>query len=297
MKKQMIFKGVGTALITPFKNGRIDFSALEALIEKQIEAKVSALVIGGTTGEAATLSDVERYMLFEFAREKSAERVKLIFGTGTNDTKAAIRHTKRAEEIGCDGVLVVTPYYNKGTYSGVTKHYEEIAGATSLPVILYNVPSRTGVNLTLPQLERLSETENIVAIKEAGDSMDKYISLSGLTDRLALYAGNDSQIYTTLALGGDGVISVLSNLFPRLAVEICDSFFRGEAEKARRLQINALPLISALFAETNPAPIKYAMSRLGLCENNLRLPLAPVSEVSERIIDTAFESGFIKDFA
>ncbi len=297
MKKQMIFKGVGTALITPFKNGRIDFSALEALIEKQIEAKVSALVIGGTTGEAATLSDVERYMLFEFAREKSAERVKLIFGTGTNDTKAAIRHTKRAEEIGCDGVLVVTPYYNKGTYSGVTKHYEEIAGVTSLPVILYNVPSRTGVNLTLPQLERLSETENIVAIKEAGDSMDKYISLSGLTDRLALYAGNDSQIYTTLALGGDGVISVLSNLFPRLAVEICDSFFRGEAEKARRLQINALPLISALFTETNPAPIKYAMSRLGLCENNLRLPLAPVSEVSERIIDIALESGFIKDFA
>ena len=296
MKKEMIFKGVGTALITPFKNGRIDFNALEGIIEKQIEAKVAALIIGGTTGEAATLSDVERYTLFEFAREKANGRAKIVFGTGTNDTRAAVRHTKRAEEIGCDGVLVVTPYYNKGTFRGVTRHYEEIAAATSLPVILYNVPQRTGVNLTIGQLEELCKTENVVAIKEAGDSMDRYVSLSALTGSLGLYAGNDSQIYTTLALGGLGVISVLSNVLPRLAVEICDRFFAGDYEKARELQLGALPLISALFAETNPAPVKYAMAKLGLCENELRLPLMTVSESSEKVVDSALESDLIRGF-
>jgi len=293
MKKQMIFKGVGTALITPFKNGRIDFTALERIIEKQIEARVSALIIGGTTGEAATLSDIERYNLFEFTREKTGGRTKLIFGTGTNDTKAAVRHTRRAEEIGCDGVLVVTPYYNKGTFRGVERHYTEIAGATELPVILYNVPSRTGVNLTLSQLEKLSEINNIIAIKEAGDSMDRYVSLAALGESLGLYAGNDSQIYTTLALGGLGVISVLSNVCPALAVEICESFFRGDYNKSRELQIKALPLIFALFTETNPAPVKYAMHRLGLCENELRLPLMNVSEESQEKIDAALEA--IKD--
>ena len=296
MKKEMIFKGVGTALITPFKNGRIDFNALEGIIEKQIEAKVAALIIGGTTGEAATLSDVERYTLFEFAREKANGRAKIVFGTGTNDTRAAVRHTKRAEEIGCDGVLVVTPYYNKGTFRGVTRHYEEIAAATSLPVILYNVPQRTGVNLTIGQLEELCKTENVVAIKEAGDSMDRYVSLSALTGSLGLYAGNDSQIYTTLALGGLGVISVLSNVLPRLAVEICDRFFAGEYNKAKELQLKALPLISALFTETNPAPVKYAMSRLGLCENELRLPLMTASESTEKCVDSALESDLIRGF-
>lgn len=293
MKKQMIFKGVGTALITPFKNGRIDFTALERIIEKQIEARVSALIIGGTTGEAATLSDIERYNLFEFTREKTGGRTKLIFGTGTNDTKAAVRHTRRAEEIGCDGVLVVTPYYNKGTFRGVERHYTEIAGATELPVILYNVPSRTGVNLTLSQLEALSKINNVAAIKEAGDSMDRYVSLAALGESLGLYAGNDSQIYTTLALGGLGVISVLSNVCPALAVEICESFFRGDYNKSRELQIKALPLIFALFCETNPAPVKYAMHRLGLCENELRLPLMNVSEESQEKIDAALEA--IKD--
>ena len=189
MKKQTIFKGCGTALITPFKNGRIDFRALEEIIEKQIEAKIPAIIIGGTTGEAATLSDMERYTLFEFAREKTVERVKLIFGTGTNDTRAAVRHTKRAEMIGCDGVLVVTPYYNKGTFNGVKRHYEEIASSTELPVILYNVPSRTGVNLTENQLRELSKIDNIVALKEAGDSMDRYVSLAAMGDTLGLYAG------------------------------------------------------------------------------------------------------------
>lgn len=296
MKKQIVFKGVGTALITPFKNGRIDFLSLEHIIENQIKAKIPALIIGGTTGEAATLSDVERYTLFEFTREKTAGRVKLIFGTGTNDTRAAVRHTKRAEEIGCDGVLVVTPYYNKGTYAGVTRHYEEIAKSTSLPIILYNVPSRTGVNLTESQLLTLSAYENVTAIKEAGDSMDRYVSLSALSGSLGLYAGNDSQIYTTLALGGLGVISVLSNVLPRLAVKISESFFTGEYKKALMLQQKSLALISALFAETNPAPVKYAMQKLGLCENELRLPLMPVSKETENAIDKVLGSEFIQGY-
>lgn len=296
MKKQMIFKGVGTALITPFKNGRIDFTALERIIEKQIEAKISALIIGGTTGEAATLSDVERYTLFEFTREKTRGLIKLIFGTGTNDTKAAIRHTRRAEEIGCDGILVVTPYYNKGTFRGVERHYTEIAEATDLPVILYNVPSRTGVNLTLSQLEKLSEINNIIAIKEAGDSMDRYVSLSTLTDGLGIYAGNDSQIYSNLALGGIGVISVLSNVAPKLAVEIYESYAKGESKKSLWLQGMALPLINFLFAETNPSPIKYAMSKVGLCENQMRLPLAPVTKETEKVIDSALAADFLKAY-
>ena len=289
MKKQPIFKGIGTALITPFWRGKIDFLALEKIIEMQIEAGVGALIVGGTTGEAATLTDIERYTLFEFTREKVNGRTKLIFGTGTNDTKAAIRHTKKAEAIGCDGVLVVTPYYNKGTFGGVAMHYSEIAAATSLPIILYNVPSRTGVNLTDGQLSRLSEIENIVAIKEAGDSMDKYVATAAIGERLGLYAGNDTQIYTTLSLGGLGVISVLSNLMPRLCVDIYESFERGDYNRAREIQFSALPLICALFSETNPAPIKYAMYKAGLCENELRLPLTPVTEETERRIDGAIK--------
>ena len=297
MKKQPIFRGVGTALITPFKNGKIDFAALGSLIEKQIEGGCAALVIGGTTGEAATLGDIERYTLFEFAKDKVAGRVKLIFGTGTNDTRAAVRHTRRAETIGCDGILSVTPYYNKGTENGIVRHYEEISKSTALPIILYNVPSRTGVNLSFSQLERLMKYENIVAIKEAGDSMDRYVSLSSYSDEFGIYAGNDSQIYTTLALGGLGVISVLSNPYPRLATDICKSFDSGNADYSRHLQTKALPLIRALFCETNPAPVKYAMQRLGLCENELRLPLSPISEKSEREIECAMESEFIRNYA
>ncbi len=296
MKKQTVFSGVGTALITPFKNGKIDFSSLSSIIDKQIESGISALIIGGTTGEAATLSDIERYTLFEFAREKTAGRVKLILGTGTNDTRAAVRHTKRAEAIGCDGVLVVTPYYNKGTEKGIVRHYEQISDSTSLPIILYNVPSRTGVNLAFSQLDILAKRENIVAIKEAGDSIDRYVSLAAYGESLGIYAGNDSQIYTTLALGGLGVISVLSNALPRLAVDICDKFQKGDIEGSRRLQLSSLSLISALFCETNPAPVKYAMHRLGLCENSLRLPLYPISADSQSKIDAAMRDEIIKEY-
>jgi 4-hydroxy-tetrahydrodipicolinate synthase len=285
MKKKEIFRGTATALITPFHDGEIDFDCLGRLIDRQIGAGIDALVIGGTTAEAATLSDKERYRLYEFAKERIGGRTKLIFGTGTNDTRVALRHSKFAEGVGCDGLLLVTPYYNKGTEGGIEKHYLSIAESVNLPTLLYNVPSRTGVNLGFNLISRLAEHPNIVGIKEASDSTDRLVTLAAMTDKIALYSGNDSQIFPTLALGGSGVISVVSNLMPRETKELTDAFLGGDTERARKIQFDLLPLISSLFLETNPAPVKYAMSRLGLCSGELRLPLYEVRESTKAKID------------
>ena len=282
--KEIIFKGCATALVTPFSGGKIDYSALERLIDVQIKAGVGALVIGGTTGEAATLSDRERYTLFEFSAERVNKKVPLIFGTGTNDTRVAIEHTKAAARIGCDGALVVTPYYNKGTEEGIYSHYMKLANATELPIIVYNVPSRTGVNLGLGLLSRLAECERIVGIKEASDSAERLVNLAAFGDALPLYAGNDSAAYTVLALGGKGVISVASNLYPEKLSQLCQSFFAGEYETAKALQLELLPLIGALFAETNPSPVKYAMSLLGICNSEVRLPLSEPRESTKEML-------------
>ena len=289
MKKTMIFRGAATALITPMKNGEIDYTALSDIIERQINGGISALVIGGTTGEAATLSDTERYELYTYTRDAVGGRVKIIFGTGTNDTRVAIRHTENASRIGCDGVLVVTPYYNKGTYRGVTEHYKSIASASDLPVILYNVPTRTGVNLTMNQLYELAKCENIVGIKEASDSADRLVELSALCDDLYLYAGNDSQTYTTLSLGGAGVISVVSNLYPERISAICQRFFDGDRDGALSEQKRLLGFTKAMFAETNPSPIKYAMSLAGLCTDEVRLPLYTPENSTRELIKTEME--------
>lgn len=289
MKKTMIFRGAATALITPMKNGEIDYTALSDIIERQIKGGISALVIGGTTGEAATLSDTERYELYTYTRDAVGGRVKIIFGTGTNDTRVAIRHTENASRIGCDGVLVVTPYYNKGTYRGVTEHYKSIASASDLPVILYNVPTRTGVNLTMNQLYELAKCENIVGIKEASDSADRLVELSALCDDLYLYAGNDSQAYTTLALGGCGVISVVSNLYPERVSAICQRFFEGDIDVALKEQKRLLGFTRAMFTETNPSPIKYAMSLAGLCTDEVRLPLYTPENSTRELIKTEME--------
>jgi 4-hydroxy-tetrahydrodipicolinate synthase len=286
MKKTEIFRGVGTAMITPFKDERIDYESLERLIERQIDAGIDALIIGGTTAEAATLSDVERYELFKASKDMIGNRCKVIFGTGTNDTRVAVKHTEFASRLGCDGVLVVTPYYNKGTQSGVIRHYERIAEASDVPVLLYNVPSRTGVNLSLDTLIRLSENEKIVGIKEASDSLDRLMAIS-LIERLDLYSGNDSQIYPVLALGGLGVISVVSNLYPRETMEICKQYFSNKRDNSLLLQQRLLPLINTLFLETNPAPIKYALSKRGLCSEEMRLPMYPPSDETRRKIDGA----------
>ena len=273
MKKFKIFEGVGTALVTPFRDNAIDYGALSRLIDMQVEAGVEALIVGGTTGEAATLTPLEREALFHRARELTAGRIKLVLGTGTNDTAEALLRTRMAERIGCDGVLVVTPYYNKGTEEGIFRHYLTIAEGSTLPVMLYNVPSRTGVNLGLNLLSRLSEHPNIVGLKEAGDSTDRLVALSTFGEALPLYAGNDSQIFPTLALGGAGVISVVSNLLPERVKAITDGYASGDRQRSLREQQRLLPLIRALFAETNPAPVKLAMQELGLCSGEVRLPL------------------------
>ena len=288
MKKREIFRGVATALITPFKDDKIDYAALEGLIERQIAAGIDALVIGGTTAEAATLSDVERYELFKASRDMVGGRCRVIYGTGTNDTRVAVRHTEFASMLGCDGVLVVTPYYNKGTDEGVVRHYERIAGASDVPVLLYNVPSRTGVNLSIDTLKRLSENERIVGIKEASDSLERYVAISRI-EGLALYSGNDSQIYPVLSLGGLGAISVVSNLYPEETMEICKQYFSNNRDNSLVLQHRLLPVISALFLETNPAPVKYALAKRGLCTDEMRLPMYPPSEVTKRKIDAILD--------
>ncbi len=278
MKKTPVFRGTATALVTPFRDESIDYAALDQLIECQIAASVEALVIGGTTAEAATLTDEERYTLFEHVKDIVNGRTKLIFGTGTNDTAAAVRHTRMAASLGCDGVLCVTPYYNKGTDEGLVKHYLAIAAAADVPVLLYNVPSRTGVCLQEKQLHALAACEQIVGIKEAADSADRLVMLSSFGEDLHLYAGNDSQIYTVLALGGQGVISVVSNVLPTQTCAIARHFFQGEHSASLQAQLYLLPLIRALFLETNPAPVKAVLSMMGLCLPDLRLPLTNVTE-------------------
>ncbi len=291
MKKNLLFFGAATALVTPFSDGEIDYDALSRLIDFQIESGIDALVIGGTTAEAATLSDRERYSLFEYSEKKADGRLPLIFGTGTNDTRVAISHTKAAESLGADGALVVTPYYNKGTRDGTVKHYTKIAESTNLPILLYNVPSRTGVNLSLDVLRELSLIPNIVGVKEADDSAERLVNIAALGEELILYAGNDSSAYSVLSLGGGGVISVISNFLPSLTSKICHLYKEGKIKESLALQLSMLPLIKAIFKETNPAPIKYLLSRersgfnSPVINGELRLPLSEVTEETKAVID------------
>lgn len=273
MKKRVIFEGVGTALATPFMKNEIDYPALFHMIELQLAAGVQAIIIGGTTGEVATLDDKERERLYEESAACINGRCRLIFGAGTNDTKKAVAHARMAKRIGCDGILVVTPYYNKGTKDGIVSHYLQIAEKSELPIILYNVPGRTGVNLSIDQIRTLSECETIVGIKEASDSAERLIALAAM-EGLSLYAGNDSQFYTVLSLGGAGVISVASNLLPKRFTEIFKNYREGQREQALADQKSLLPLIEDLFLETNPAPLKYALGLMGICSNEIRLPLS-----------------------
>ena len=287
--KNTVFRGVATAMITPLCDGKIDYGALERLFEIQIECGVDALVIAGTTGECSTLSEEERVSLFEFSARMARGRIPLILGTGSNSTATAVKYAKIAERIGGCAYLSVTPYYNKGTERGIISHYLEIARATEMPIILYNVPSRTGVNLSLAAIEELAECESIVGIKEAQDSIDRLTALSALSDKIALYSGNDSQIYPTLALGGAGVISVVSNVMPRAVLGITRAYFSGDVRLSYERQISLLPFAAAMFLETNPTPIKHAMKLSGLCDDEVRLPLTRPSEDTMRKIKEALD--------
>ena len=281
MKKgnKSIFKGAATALITPFKDGKIDYSALKNLIEFQIESSIDALLVNGTTGESATLSECEKRELISFTVREVCGRVPIIAGTGSNDTKKALHLSQFASDVGVDAVLVVTPYYNKANNEGLIQHYMTIADAIEIPQILYNVPSRTGVNIPLDVYEKLSENKNIIAVKEANPSITDFARLSEKCgNKLDLFSGNDDLIIPTLALGGKGVISVISNALPKETNNICKLWFDGKVEEARTLQLRLLPLINSIFSDVNPIPIKALLSHLGFCEEEYRLPLCTMNE-------------------
>lgn len=282
MRTNSIFTGVATALITPLTRSGVDYEAFGRVIDWQIESGINALVIAGTTGEGSTLTDEEHRDVLTFAYNRAKGRVPMIAGTGSNDTAYAIDLTKFACEVGYDGMLVVSPYYNKATQKGLIRMYNEIADASTKPLILYNVPSRTGVNIEPQTYVELSKHENIWAIKEANGNFSKIIETCSLVgDKLDIYSGNDDQIFPILALGGKGVISVLSNILPRNTVEICDRFFSGDIEGSRELQFKHLNIINALFSEVNPIPVKAAMARMGFGENYLRSPLYPMEKEHE----------------
>ena len=275
--KKTIFKGVATAIITPLTAEGIDFEAFGRLIDWQIESGINALVVCGTTGECSTLTDEEHVAAIEFAVKRANKRVPVIAGTGSNDVAYAVWLTKEAERVGADAALLVTPYYNKTTQRGLIAMFEAIADSTDLPLILYNVPSRTGINIEPDTYVALSKHKNIVAIKEANGNISKMVeTISKLDGALDLYSGNDDQIVPVLAIGGKGVISVLSNVCPKETVELCDRFFAGDIKGSMELQKKYNELISLLFCETNPIPVKAAMAKLGWCEDFLRLPLVPM---------------------
>jgi 4-hydroxy-tetrahydrodipicolinate synthase len=287
MEKKLIFEGVATALITPFTDGGdIDFACLGRLIDMQIEAGIDCLVIGGTTGEAACLTDSEREMLYSYSHDRVGGRCKLILGCGSCDTRRATEYATLAARVGADGTLCVTPYYNKGTACGVISHFLTVAEGSGIPLMLYNVPSRTGVDLPISAITELAEHRGICGIKEASGSHERLVALAAMGDSLPLYAGNDSEMLTTLMLGGKGVISVVSNVLPRTVSRLVKSAAAGDIETARRLQLKLLPLIRALFCETNPAPIKALMSAIGLCGGTIRLPLTLPSEgIRDRLVE------------
>ena len=284
--KKTIFEGVATALITPFdENGKIDYKKFAELVEFQISEGINALVVCGTTGEASSLTDDEHKDAIEFVVKQTNGRVPVIAGTGSNDTDYAIWLTKHACEVGADAVLIVTPYYNKATQKGLIRMYTAIADASTKPVIIYNVPSRTGVNIEPKTYLALADHPNIVAIKEANGNISKIAETIALVgDKLDIYSGNDDQIVPILALGGKGVISVLSNPLPKATVEICDRFFKGDVKGSAKLQLDLLPLINALFCEVNPVPVKCAMAHMGYTENVLRSPLYPMESDNEAVL-------------
>ena len=277
-----IFRGAATALITPTTHNGVDYDAFGRLIDWQIEQGIDALVIAGTTGEGSTLSEEEHCQVLRYAGERIAGRVPFIAGTGSNDTATAIYLTREAAEYGADAALVVTPYYNKATQKGLVAMYTAIADASSIPLILYNVPSRTGVNIEPATYAAMAEHPNIRGIKEANGNISKIVEAAALLrGRLDVYSGNDDQIVPIMSMGGLGVISVLSNLIPAETSRLCHRFLEGDVAGAAAMQADYLPLINALFCEVNPIPVKAAMAAMGFCENFLRSPLTPMEPEHE----------------
>lgn len=282
MTNNPIFKGAATALITPTTEHGVDYEAFGKLIDWQIEQGIDALVIAGTTGEGATLTDSEHREVLRFAIDRIAGRVPAIAGTGSNDTSYAMDMSRYACELGYDALLVVTPYYNKATQGGLIKSFTAIADASTKPLILYNVPSRTGCNIEPATAAVLAQHPNIAAIKEASGNISQVAAMANLIGKnMDIYSGNDDQIVPLLSLGGSGVISVLSNLIPRETSLMCHKFFEGDVKGSLELQLHYLDLANVLFCEVNPIPVKAAMAAMGFCENYLRLPLTPIEKAHE----------------
>lgn len=277
-----LFYGSGTALVTPFRGNRIDFETLEQLIDWQIDSGTDALIILGTTGEPCTISDSERSAIIECAVARCARRIPLIVGAGSNDTVKAIKYASDAQRRGADALLIVTPYYNKASRSGLIGHYTAIADKSKIPIIMYNVPSRTGVNLEPKTVAELAKHPMLRAVKDANSDPAHLSELARLCgEGMAIYSGNDDNILYAIALGAHGVISVAANLIPREIHAMTTSWIGGDTRTCRDLQLKWLPLIRLLFSEVNPIPIKAALSMLGKIENTLRLPLTPLSSVYE----------------
>lgn len=294
--KKTVFTGAATAIVTPMRaDGSVDFEAFERLIEWQIEKKIDAIVVAGTTGEGSTLSDEEHREVVKFAVDKVNKRIPVIAGTGSNDIAYAIELTKYCCDIGADAMLVVTPYYNKATQGGLIKSFAAIADASTKPLILYNVPSRTGCNLLPETCAVLAEHENICAIKEASGNISQIAEVAGLTrGKLDIYSGNDDQIVPVLSLGGKGVISVLSNILPYETSRMVHSYLDGDVKTSLDLQLEYLKLTNALFCEVNPIPVKAALAAMGYGENALRLPLTPIEKAhEEKLFSLMKEAGIL----
>jgi 4-hydroxy-tetrahydrodipicolinate synthase len=276
-----MFSGSIVALVTPFKDGKVDWKSLEALVEFHIEKGTHGIVACGTTGESATLSHQEHGDVIRAVIKAAKKRIPVIAGTGSNSTQEAIDLTRAAEEAGADGALLISPYYNRPTQEGIYQHYKKVAAAVGIPLIVYNIPARTGSKIEPETLARLSEIKNIAGVKEATGSVDQAIDVLRLCgDRLAVYSGEDSLTFSLMALGGKGVVSTVANVTPREMSELAQACLRGDWERGRKLQLSLIPLIRAVFIETNPIPVKTALSLMGKCQADLRLPLTPMSEAN-----------------
>lgn len=283
--KKILFRGCGTAISTPFDENGVNLKEFEKLVENQIQSKIDSIIVCGTTGESSTMTTEEKCATIECAIKTSHGRIPIIAGTGGNNTKQVIEYSKKIESLGVDGLLIVTPYYNKCTQNGLIEHYKEIAKNISLPIILYSVPSRTGVNIEPKTCLELSKIENIVAIKEASGNLSQVAEIAHLCgDNLSIYSGNDDQVLPILSLGGIGVISVLSNVMPEYTHNMVQNFLDGNLEIATKMQLDAVPLIKALFSEVNPIPVKSALNILGYHFGIPRLPLTKISEEKETIL-------------
>ena len=295
MKKE-IFRGAGVAIITPFTETGVNYNELGRIIEDQIAGGTDAIVITGTTGESATMTDAEHREAIRYTVEKVGGRIPVVAGTGSNETSYAIELSQYAEKVGADALLLVTPYYNKCTQNGLVAHYTKIADSVSIPAILYNVPSRTGVGIKTETYAKLSQHPRIVGVKEASGDLSAILRLRAATgDDFAVYSGNDDQIVPILSLGGSGVISVLSNVAPRAAHDICQHYFDGDVRTATKMQIDYTGLIDALFCEVNPIPVKTAMRRLGYDAGPLRMPLSEMEPAHAAQLDAALRKhGLLK---